>query len=138
MRYFSIDYILQLSNDQKNTICYSAFSKLFERFFLSGQKYAYSQFIPKITYQNPLQGLHSLARQEADALVYDQTILRYLLSTYQLEDKVTLLPISFNKQYEGFLFSKKHPDFESVNSALIQQIQEGSWQQLLKKYGLQE
>jgi len=97
-----------------------------------------NKITPQITYQNPLQGLRALAKQETDVLVYDQTILSYLMSTYQLEEKVTLLPISFNKQYESFLFPKEHSSFQSINIALVQQIQEAQWQQLLKKYSLKE
>ncbi|MEM6700532.1 MAG: transporter substrate-binding domain-containing protein [Bacteroidota bacterium] len=97
-----------------------------------------NKITPQITYQNPLQGLRALAKQETDVLVYDQTILSYLINTYQLGDKVTLLPISFNKQYESFLFPKKHPSFRAINVALVKQMQETQWQQLLKKYSLRE
>lgn len=90
------------------------------------------------TYQNPLQALRAVAKGKGEVLVFDRTILQYLINTYKFGDKVQLLPISFNKQYESFMLPKDHPKYDVINSALVHQIQEVSWQQLLQRYSLGE
>lgn len=61
------------------------------------------------TYASPIQGLRALAKKEIEVLVFDQTIMQYLISSYQLSDKVQLLPLTFNKQYQSFILPDNSP-----------------------------
>ncbi|NAS11554.1 ion channel [Poritiphilus flavus] len=89
-------------------------------------------------YSSPEQGLRALARKEIDVLIYDRTTLGYLIKTNDLESKVSLLPLSFRRQYRSFIMPKAHPAFDQVNKQLITEIQSLYWQEVLKKYGLME
>jgi ABC-type amino acid transport substrate-binding protein len=88
------------------------------------------------SYATPIQGLRALAKKEIDILVFDQTILQYLISSYQLGDKVQLLPLTFNKQYQSFILPDNSPHYHAIDAELMNQIQQLSWQQTLHKYNL--
>jgi len=62
----------------------------------------------------------------------------YFISQLQLSNKVTLLPVNFNKQYRSFFLPKGSSHLEWLNPLLVRKINEASWQDLLKKYGLRE
>ena len=91
---------------------------------------------PSETYRRPLQALRALARKDINIMVHDKTALEYLIQTNNLEDKVRLLPFTFNKQYRSFIMSKSHPYFDEVNKLLVTYTGEQSWNDILKKYSL--
>ena len=95
-----------------------------------------NQIIPDVLYQNPIQGLRGLAKKEIDALIYDQTILNYLINLNQLEGEVSLLPINFQRQYRSFLLPSQSTFHRSINSQLVHEISQPSWQKILDKYQL--
>jgi len=90
------------------------------------------------TYDAPLQALQALARREIDALVYDKTVMRYLVNSHQLDGKIHLLPVTFNKQYRSFLLPKGSPLHQQVNPVLVSRINRVSWQEVLRRYNLDE
>lgn len=105
----------------------------------SGEDFLLShEVIPTITYETPLQALQALARREADVVVYDKTVMRYLMTQHKLDSKIQLLPVTFNKQYRSFLFPKGSPYHQAVNPVLVSRINRVSWQEVLRRYNLQE
>jgi hypothetical protein len=71
-------------------------------------------------------------------LVSDKTNTEYLIKTYDMAERVHLLPLSFQKQYRSFIMARNQPFFNSVNKELIGHIQSVSWGETLRKYGLEE
>ena len=94
--------------------------------------------LPDESYDGPLEGLRALARQEIDALVYDKTVLHYLISHYKLDGKVQLLPATFNKQYRSFLLPKGSPYYQDINPVLVNRIHRADWPEILRKYNLED
>ncbi|WP_422079389.1 ion channel [Ulvibacterium sp.] len=93
---------------------------------------------PSQVYRTPLQALRALSRKEIEILVSDRTTTEYLIKTNNMENRVRLLPLTFQKQYRSFIMPKSQPIFSEVNKQLIMRIQSVSWNESLKKYGLDE
>lgn len=94
------------------------------------------EIIPSHSYENPAQALQALAGKEVDALVYDKTVMRYLISRKELEGQVQLLPVTFNKQYRTFLLPKGSRLYEAINPVLVSRIHQADWPEVLRKYEL--
>lgn len=92
---------------------------------------------PSHSYESPLRALEALAEEEVDAIVYDKTVMRYLVSQHQLDNEVQLLPVTFNKQYRTFLLPKGSPLYEAVNPALVNRIHQADWPEVLRRYELE-
>ena len=104
----------------------------------SGEDFLVSHEIyPAETYDTPLDALRALARRDVDVVVYDKTVMRYLINEHQLNGKVHLLPVTFNKQYRSFLLPKGSPLYESINPLLVSRINRVSWQEVLQRYNLE-
>ncbi len=80
--------------------------------------------------------LLALSRNDIEVLLYDKTVLDYFISQLQLNNKAVLLPVSFNKQYRSFFLPKNSPHLSWINPLLVRNINDTSWQELLKKYNL--
>ena len=93
---------------------------------------------PDRSFVNPTEGIRSLASRDIDVLVFDKTIMRYLINQEQLNSRIQLLPLTFNKQYRSFLFPKGSRLFQDINPVLVDRIQRASWEEVLKKYDLAE
>jgi len=91
---------------------------------------------PTAMFENVENALLSLASRKTEVLVYDKTILDYLIGKMQLEGKAVLLPISFNQQYNSFFLSKNSKHLEWINPLLVRKINQKSWQELLQEYNL--
>lgn len=94
--------------------------------------------LPSHVYRTLLQALRALSRKEIEILVADKTTTEYLIKTNKMGNHVRLLPLTFQKQYRSFIMPKSQPFFSEVNKQLITQIQSVSWNESLKKYGLDE
>lgn len=105
----------------------------------SGEDFLVSHDIfPAETYETPLTALRELARGEVDVVVYDKTVMRYLINQQQLDGKIQLLPVTFNKQYRSFLLPKGSPLHQDINPILVNRINRVSWQEVLRRYNLEE
>ena len=93
---------------------------------------------PSKIYRTPIQALRALSRKEIEILVSDKTTAEYLIKTNQMQNNISLLPLTFQKQYRSFIMPKNHPYFDEVNKQLIMRIQSVLWNESLKKYGLAE
>lgn len=93
--------------------------------------------LPTVSYDTPLHALEALSRKEVDAIVYDKTVMRYLISQHDLGNKVQLLPVTFNKQYRTFLLPKGSALHEAINPVLVSRIHQADWPEVLKRYELE-
>ena len=91
---------------------------------------------PSVLYEDVENALQALSAQKAEVLVYDKTVLDYLIGKMQLDGKAFLLPVSFNQQYKSFFLPKNSKDLEWINPLLVQKINQRSWQELLQDYNL--
>jgi len=90
-----------------------------------------------VLYDNVEQSLLALSRRKVEVLVYDKTVLDYLISKMQLQGKVFLLPVNFNQQYKSFFLPKNSEHLEWINPLLVRKINDRTWHELLRKYNLQ-
>jgi polar amino acid transport system substrate-binding protein len=88
------------------------------------------------TYDDLNSSLTALAASEIEVLVYDKPVLDYLITQLQITNKVSLLPVSFNKQYRSFLLPKNSQHTAWIDPLLVRKLNEASWQELLRKYDL--
>lgn len=88
------------------------------------------------TYASPIPALRALAKKENDVLLYDHMVLQYYINRLSLNEKVRLLPFTLKESYQSFMFPKGHPVYDRINVGLIREIQQESWQELQRKYGV--
>ena len=124
-----IEKIEDLENIEKIGTLYASSSE----YFLNANDLAVYR-----EYDNPESALKGLANKEVEVLLYDKTVLDYMITQLQLNNKVSLLPVNFNKQYRSFFLPKNSPYTKLINPLLVRNINEASWQDLLKKYNLKE
>jgi len=89
-----------------------------------------------LLFEDVEESLLALSAHDIEVLLYDKTVLDYFISRLQLNNKVVLLPVSFNKQYRSFFLPKNSAHLSWINPLLVRNINEASWQELLKKYNL--
>jgi len=95
------------------------------------------EIIPTHTYEDALPALRALARQEIDIVVYDRTVMRYLIQEHQLNGKIQLLSAHFNNQYRSFLMPRGSRLRQRLDPPLVRRINRADWQEVLRKYGLE-
>lgn len=79
------------------------------------------------------QALESLQLGRSEAVVYDEPIIRYLVSEHE-EWRIRVLPESFERQYYGIALPTDSPLRERVNHVLLQTIESPQWKRLLARY----
>lgn len=94
--------------------------------------------LPTHEYETPQAALQALARQEVDVVVYDRTVMRYLINREKLDGGVQLLPVTFNKQYRSFLMPRGSGLRRRIDPLLVRRINQADWQEVLRKYNLEE
>jgi hypothetical protein len=88
-------------------------------------------------YEAPRAVLQAPARQEVDVIVYDRTVIRYLINRETLDGSVQLLPVTFNKQYRSFLMPRGSDLRRRLDPLLVQRINQTDWQEVLRTYDLE-
>lgn len=78
-----------------------------------------------------------LSSRKLEVLVFDKTVLEYLVGEKQLKGKVFILPVNFHQQYKSFFLPKDSEHLEWINPLLVRKINEKSWSELLHNYNLQ-
>jgi len=89
-----------------------------------------------VTYQDPLEGLQDLARNNIDIFVYDQSVLQYLIREHNLDGKVKMVPVTAGIEYRSFLFPQGSQLIDLVNPVLADRIMVDGWKKTLQKYHL--
>jgi len=74
-----------------------------------------------------------LARGGADALVFDEPLLRYVVKQ-KFGSQVNVLPILLEFQDYGFGLPQGSALRESVNRILLRKIEEPAWRAVLQRY----
>ena len=90
------------------------------------------------TFENAAAGLDALADGKIDVFVYDKPIMHHLLTKNKLENKVRIMPITFNKHYCSFMMPKGSKLVEKIDPVLIDKIKIASWINTLEKYNLDQ
>jgi polar amino acid transport system substrate-binding protein len=93
--------------------------------------------LPTHEYETPRAALQALARQEIDVIVYDRTVMRYLINREKLDGSVELLPVTFNQQYRSFLMPRGSTLRRRLDPLLVRRINQADWQAVLRKYNLE-
>ncbi|MGD8594538.1 MAG: transporter substrate-binding domain-containing protein [Gammaproteobacteria bacterium] len=78
------------------------------------------------------EGLMLLREGKADALVYDEPLLRYLLK--DAPPGIEILPQSIDRQYYAFGLKTDFPQHESLNRILLDETSNSQWQEILNRY----
>ncbi len=91
---------------------------------------------PFKVYTSTEMALLALSRKEIEVLVDDRTALQYQIRNRQMEDDVTLLPFTFNRQYRSFIMPKAHHLFHQANRILVEEIQSVYFKDLKVLYNL--
>jgi ABC-type amino acid transport substrate-binding protein len=103
----------------------------------SSEEFLKTNDIPlEALYADIEEALLSLSARDIEVLVYDKTVLDYIISKLQLSNKVSLLQVSFNQQYRSFFLPRDSPHLNWINPLLVRMINHASWPELLKKYNL--
>ncbi|MFO8054059.1 MAG: transporter substrate-binding domain-containing protein [Bacteroidales bacterium] len=100
----------------------------------STSEFLNEQNIHHITFDNLSQAIKALHNEEYTALVYDDAILKYSIYMKGLKDKITILPLKFNKQYYSFAMPYNTDANHSINLKLIEVIESPYWQEILQRY----
>jgi ABC-type amino acid transport substrate-binding protein len=89
-------------------------------------------------YDSPEKALRGLANKEIQVLLHDRTVLEYQISKMDLYSRVQLLQVEFHKQFRSFLMPRGSENLRWVNPLLVRNINDPSWQEILKRYELRE
>jgi len=84
-------------------------------------------------YETVTQGLRSLNEGRIEALVYDETMLRYLVNK-DFKGDLAVLDSTFERQYYGIALARNSPFREVINYVLLEKIRATEWQDTLYKY----
>ncbi|MBT8221407.1 MAG: transporter substrate-binding domain-containing protein [Bacteroidia bacterium] len=87
-----------------------------------------------ISYDSPEEAIRGLLNKETNVLVYDKTVLDYIINTNQLNEDINLLPVNFNKQYQSIFMPKENDLMDKVNPEILSIISDIQWHEVLKEY----
>lgn len=85
------------------------------------------------TYDDPRAALRALASGDIDAVVHDEPILRWLLRKSG-DDRITVLPRVIERQDYAFVLPPGDPRRESINHALLEEIEGDRFERSLEQY----
>ncbi|UCF02300.1 MAG: transporter substrate-binding domain-containing protein [Deltaproteobacteria bacterium] len=85
------------------------------------------------SFETATEGLRSLNEGRIEALVYDETMLRYLVNK-DFKGDLAVLDSTFERQYYGIALARNRPLRESINYVLLEKIRATEWQDTLYKY----
>jgi ABC-type amino acid transport substrate-binding protein len=84
-------------------------------------------------YGSAREGLQALANGEIDAFVYDQPLLKYLAAT-AFKGQIQVLPGTFRREDYAFLLPADSALRQSVNEALLRQLESLEWKHIVTRY----
>ncbi len=102
----------------------------------SGVEYLNAHNIDHYTVDNALDGLKSVASNSANAMVYDEPLMRYLIQNNGMNKKLMIIPNKFHTQYYSFALPKDSEWEERINPVLLEKINNLEWNSILGIYGL--
>lgn len=99
----------------------------------ASKQYLQEQRIRHQEYPDLASAMTSVARGETDAVVYDRSLLQYR-NLQMGEDRLTLLPATFQKQLYALALPEGSPLRDSVSEQILTVTEEDSWQTNVRKY----
>ena len=98
----------------------------------TGEQFLRKQGIRARLVVTPAEGLALLREGAADAMVYDEPVLRYLLK----DDApgIEILPQSIERQYYAFGLKLGFTQLKTLNRNLLTDTSDSKWQQTLDRY----
>jgi len=99
----------------------------------SSETYLAQHRLSRRPYPTLDEALQAVARGEADAAVYDEALLRYLMLK-DFSGQVRVLPVLFARQSYGIALPDGSALREPVNRVLLKIIREEAWQSMLDRY----
>jgi ABC-type amino acid transport substrate-binding protein len=100
----------------------------------TSQSYLREKRIRAVAVRTAEDALGMLLRGEADAVVYDAPILRYLAAKEMPSGAVTVLPYRFRLQHYALGLTENSPIREEVNRKLLKRTTGEAWDRLVDKY----
>ncbi len=100
--------------------------------------YLESKSINYRSFSSVRQGLYMLAIGKLDAFVYDAPIIKHIIKSDELQDKVQTLQLSFNPQFYSFSLPTNHELRDSINPVLMEVLESEDWDKILNMYSLSE
>jgi ABC-type amino acid transport substrate-binding protein len=82
------------------------------------------------------EALDLLVNKEADAVVYDEPIMRYAMDEKGYREDITIVPGSMYTQYYAFATQRNNIDLKAFNLALLKEIDSMDWKAELGQYQL--
>lgn len=90
-----------------------------------------------VTFNSCWDGLTAVSSGLTDAFVYDEAILKYLVNTYDLSNKIVVIPANLNIQYFSFMCRKDNSELmDRINPAILNVIDSDGWDLILRKYSI--
>ncbi len=98
-----------------------------------GARYLDARHVAYRAYPDAMAALEALDRGEVTAVVYESPILRYHV-TKSFQDKIVVLPGTFENHGYGFGVREGSPLREAINLAVLQYAESDDFQRLLRDY----
>jgi len=92
--------------------------------------------IAKSNYKSIIEGLHDVEHKKIQAFVYDEPIIKYLITTEQINDKVYVVPFKLSTDYYSFALPKGSKLTSKINTEMVQEFEKITWKAILSKYNL--
>jgi polar amino acid transport system substrate-binding protein len=86
-----------------------------------------------LRYATLAEALSALARQDIDALVHDEAVLRYAVR-HDAQGAIQVLPEVVEREYYAFALPSGSPLREPLNVALLKVTARPAWQDLQHRY----
>jgi ABC-type amino acid transport substrate-binding protein len=99
----------------------------------TSEAYLQSERLGYRTHEQATDALEAILAGEAEAMVYDAPILRFLVNR-DFSGELQVLPNTFQRQDYAIGFTTGSPLRESVNRALVEQIHSPQWKDTLYRY----
>ncbi len=98
----------------------------------TGEEFLRKRGIRTLQVATPAEGLALLKEGGADALVYDEPLLRYLLK--DAEPGIEILPQPIERQYYSFGLKPGFAQQEILNRTLLAETGKSEWEEILNRY----
>jgi len=99
----------------------------------SSDQYLEQHKLKQYYYPTVLEGLKAIDRGEVDAMVYDDSLLKYLTENH-FKNKLIVVDKLFELQQYGIAFPEGSPLREPVNRVMLDIINREEWQRVLGNY----
>ncbi len=94
-------------------------------------------FSQRITYTSLDACFAALAKDEVEAIIYDEPILRRWITRNQAKSQYDILPLRFDPQFYAFGLRKTdHTLTDSISQSILKTKESADWEVVLSEYGM--